>query len=323
MKAAAEGAPPQAPTTAAAAASQASATAPYPWGLYLHVIVVSLIGGFAVMAWFVVYEGLNKLIWDNELRHRPRLDVPGHLPAVLPARRPAREVRQGPEQPRRLHPRQPHGRREPPEVEGPAGDRGHVAGLAVLWRRARPRGRHRQHRQQDRRHVLRPLQDPADRRPKLVFASVASGYNGLLENPVFAAVLGTEVAETKQQGLSHPARRPHRRRRRLRRVPAAARGRVRQLPAPAAGQASACGRGPHGAAGAARPGSGRAHRRVHEGRRPASSAASRTASCCGRSWPASSSASSACSRPSSCSPARRRCRRSSTAPPATASPCCW
>ena len=43
---------------------------------------------------------------------------------------------------------------------------------------------------------------PADRRPKLVFASVASGYNGLLENPVFAAVLGTEVAETKQQGLS-------------------------------------------------------------------------------------------------------------------------
>ena len=43
---------------------------------------------------------------------------------------------------------------------------------------------------------------PADRRPKLVFASVASGYNGLLENPVFAAVLGTEVAETKKQGLS-------------------------------------------------------------------------------------------------------------------------
>ena len=43
---------------------------------------------------------------------------------------------------------------------------------------------------------------PADRRPRLVFASVSSGYNGLLENPVFAAVLGTEVAETKRQGLS-------------------------------------------------------------------------------------------------------------------------
>jgi H+/Cl- antiporter ClcA len=46
------------------------------------------------------------------------------------------------------------------------------------------------------------LHIPVDRRPKLVFASVASGYNGLLENPVFAAVLGTEVAETRKQGLS-------------------------------------------------------------------------------------------------------------------------
>ena len=46
------------------------------------------------------------------------------------------------------------------------------------------------------------LRIPADRRPKLVFASVSSGYNGLLENPIFAAVLGTEVAETKKQGLS-------------------------------------------------------------------------------------------------------------------------
>ena len=35
-----------------------------------------------------------------------------------------------------------------------------------------------------------------------MFASVSSAYNGLLENPIFAAVLGTEVAETKQQGLS-------------------------------------------------------------------------------------------------------------------------
>ena len=33
--------------------------------LYVHVIVVSLVGGFGVLAWFVVYEWLNKLIWDN------------------------------------------------------------------------------------------------------------------------------------------------------------------------------------------------------------------------------------------------------------------
>src|SRR5512137_2946269 len=33
--------------------------------LYLHVIVVSLVGGFAVLGWFVLYEWLNKLLWDN------------------------------------------------------------------------------------------------------------------------------------------------------------------------------------------------------------------------------------------------------------------
>jgi len=43
---------------------------------------------------------------------------------------------------------------------------------------------------------------PADRRPKLIIAGVASGHNGLLENPVFAALLGTQIAETKQQGAT-------------------------------------------------------------------------------------------------------------------------
>ena len=37
----------------------------YPRGLYLHVLVVSLVGGFAVLGWFVLYEWLNKLIWEN------------------------------------------------------------------------------------------------------------------------------------------------------------------------------------------------------------------------------------------------------------------
>ena len=43
---------------------------------------------------------------------------------------------------------------------------------------------------------------PAEHRSKVVFAAVASGYNGLLENPIFAAVLGTEVAGTRQSGLA-------------------------------------------------------------------------------------------------------------------------
>ena len=59
-------------------ADPAAATDAYPWGLYLHVIVVSLIGGFGVLAWFVLYEWLNKLIWDGGLR---RPTTPGCSPS--------------------------------------------------------------------------------------------------------------------------------------------------------------------------------------------------------------------------------------------------
>ena len=96
----------------------------------------------------------------QQLRHRARLDVPGHLPAVLPARRPARQVRARAEQPRRLDARQPHRRRHAPQVEGPARDGRHLAGLAVLRRRPRPGGRDRQHRQQGRGSLLRPAAHP-------------------------------------------------------------------------------------------------------------------------------------------------------------------
>ena len=79
MDAAPEGAPPQHAAAPVESAS-ASATAAYPWGLYLHVIVVSLIGGFGVMLWFVLFEWLDKLIWDGNYAHQSRLDVPRHLP---------------------------------------------------------------------------------------------------------------------------------------------------------------------------------------------------------------------------------------------------
>jgi H+/Cl- antiporter ClcA len=196
------------PTDETAANDEAAAPAPtpavdaYPWGLYLHVIVVSLVGGVVVLGWFVLYEVLNKLIWDNGY-------VAGHawmFPVIcLPfslvvgllvkyARAPSNldgsildsltgDV---------LHLKW----RDLPQtiatslaslfsgaVLGPEGAIGNIASkIAALY--------------------CDLLRIPADRRPKLVFASVASGYNGLLENPIFAAVLGTEVAETKRQGLA-------------------------------------------------------------------------------------------------------------------------
>ncbi len=174
----------------------------YPRGLYLHVLVVSLIGGFAVMAWFIVYEELNKLIWDNDF-------VAGHawmfpvvcLPFSLLV---GLLVKYG---------------KAPSNLDGSildslTGDVTHLnwrdlpvtvaQSLASLLSGAvlGPEGAIGNLASKIAAAYCDALRIPADRRPKLIFASVASGYNGLLENPVFTAVLGTEVAETKQQGLS-------------------------------------------------------------------------------------------------------------------------
>jgi H+/Cl- antiporter ClcA len=174
----------------------------YPWGLTIHVIVVSFLGGFLVLGWFVLYEALNKLIWDNAY-------VPAHawmFPVIcLPFALAVGLLVKHAKAPSNLdgsildsltgdvmHLRW----KDLPQtvatslasllsgaVLGPEGAIGNIASkIAALY--------------------CDLLRIPEAQRPKLVFASVSSGYNGLLENPIFAAVLGTEVAETKQQGLS-------------------------------------------------------------------------------------------------------------------------
>lgn len=41
---------------------------------------------------------------------------------------------------------------------------------------------------------------PSGQRPRLTYASVASAYNGLLQNPLFSGVLGIELSKTKEAG---------------------------------------------------------------------------------------------------------------------------
>ncbi len=187
---------PQPPPTKTAEAT------PYPRGLYIHVVVVSLIGGFAVMAWFVVYEALNKLIWSNGFvtDHAwmfPVICLPFSLLVgllVKYAKAPSNldgsmldsltgDVSHLKWKDLPATVAQSLASLFSGAVLGPEGAIGNIASkIAALY--------------------CDVFKIPADWRPKLVFASVASGYNGLLENPVFAAVLGTEVAETKKQGLS-------------------------------------------------------------------------------------------------------------------------
>ena len=44
---------------------QGAETAAHVRLLYLHVIVVSLIGAVVVALWFILFEVVNKLIWDG------------------------------------------------------------------------------------------------------------------------------------------------------------------------------------------------------------------------------------------------------------------
>ena len=182
--------------------STAPAVDTYPWGLYLHVIVVSFIGGFAVLGWFLLYEGLNKLIWDNAYvsAHAwvfPFICLPFSLLVGLLVKYAHAPSNLDGSMLDSLTGDVMHLRwKDLPAtiatslaslfsgaVLGPEGAIGNIASkIAAMY--------------------CDLLRIPADRRPRLVFASVASGYNGLLENPVFAAVLGTEIAETKKQGLS-------------------------------------------------------------------------------------------------------------------------
>jgi len=190
------------PQQAVPSQTDAQTAVPYPRGLYVHVIVVSLIGGFGVLAWFVVYEALNQLIWDNRFVS----DHAWMFPAIcLPFSLLVGLLVKFAQAPSNL---------DGSILDSLTGDVTHLKwkdlpatvaqSLASLFSGAvlGPEGAIGNIASKIAALYCDLFKIPADRRPKLVFASVASGYNGLLENPVFAAVLGTEVAETKQQGLS-------------------------------------------------------------------------------------------------------------------------
>lgn len=175
---------------------------PYPWALYLHVIVVAFVGGLLVLGWFVLYEALNKLIWENGFvaDHSwmfPVVCIPFSLLVGLLVRY----------------------AKAPSNLDGSMLDSLTGDVMALKWKDLPatvatslaslfsgavlgPEGAIGNIASKIAALYCDLLRIPADRRPKLVFASVSSGYNGLLENPIFAAVLGTEVAATRQQGLS-------------------------------------------------------------------------------------------------------------------------
>jgi H+/Cl- antiporter ClcA len=170
--------------------------------LYLHVVVVSVVGGFAVLAWFVLYEWLNKRLWDNGF-------VTSHawmFPVIcLPLSFAVGLLVKYTKAPSNL---------DGSILDSLTGDVAHLdwkrlpatvaQSLVSLFSGAvlGPEGAIGNIASKIAAAYCDLFRIPAEQRGKLVFASVASGYNGLLENPVFAAVLGAEVAETKEKGLA-------------------------------------------------------------------------------------------------------------------------
>ena len=170
--------------------------------LYLHVVVVSLAAALVVVAWFIAFEAVTKLLWDGSF-------VTGHawmFPVIcLPFSLAVGLLVKYAKAPSNL---------DDSMLDSLTGDVDHIkwkllpataaTSLASLWSGAvlGPEGAIGNLASRIAAMYCDLLKIPAEHRAKLVYAAVASGYNGLLENPIFAAVLGTEVAGTRQSGLA-------------------------------------------------------------------------------------------------------------------------
>ena len=179
---------------------------PHPSGpafeplLYVHVIVVCAVTGAILLLYLSVFSAGMSLLWDNDALASngwtfPLVCLPFSLAVgllVKCGRAPTAETESLTDS---IAGDTSHieWRRFPVSVAqalaslfsgaalGPEGGLGLLASQIAAWYG----------------HVLRL---PAGQRPRLIYASVASVYNGLLQNPLFGGVLGIELSETKEAG---------------------------------------------------------------------------------------------------------------------------
>ena len=172
---------------------ESTITSSQPVHPYVHVVIVAILGAVSVLAWLIVFETGNKLIWENafvvanpwmfpviclplsllvgllvKYRHAPTnldgsmLDSLGGDPSKIDWRRlpiaivmPLVCLFSG-------------------AVLGPEGGIGGIASkLAAMYNEK--------------------VGIPAEHRSQLVFSTLASAYNGLIANPLFTGVLGSEL----------------------------------------------------------------------------------------------------------------------------------
>jgi H+/Cl- antiporter ClcA len=171
---------------------------------YLHVVAVAVITAAVVLVWLVFYETVNRLLWENDVVTAnpwlfPVICLPFSLVVGLLVK-----YRKAPTTLDESLLDSLSGDTSAIDwrtlpitvlmslvslfsgaVLGPEGGIGGIASkLAVLY--------------------AEKVRIPAEQRSRLVFSSLASGYNGLIANPLFTGVLGSELvkdAEARARNL--------------------------------------------------------------------------------------------------------------------------
>lgn len=168
-------------------------TAARPVHPHVHVVIVALIGAVAVLAWLLVFEFVNELLWENELMHAnpwlfPAICLPfsllvgllvkyRHAPTTLDESlldSLAGDVTKIDWRTLPTNVVMAWASLFSGAVLGPEGGIGGIASkVAVLY--------------------SEKVGIPVEQRSRLVFSTIASSYNGLVANPLFTGVLGTEL----------------------------------------------------------------------------------------------------------------------------------
>ena len=168
-------------------------TAAQPVHPYVHVVIVALIGAVAVLVWLIVFEAVSKLLWENEFvlanpwmfpviclpfsllvgllvkyRHAPTTLDESLLDSL------AGDVTKIDWRTLPINIVMAWASLFSGAVLGPEGGIGGIASkIAILYGEK--------------------VGIPVEHRSRLVFSTLASAYNGLVANPLFTAVLGTEL----------------------------------------------------------------------------------------------------------------------------------
>lgn len=173
---------------------------------YLHVVAVAIIGALSVLVWLVVFEQVSRLLWENDLVTAnpwlfPVICIPLSLVVGLLV-----QYRQAPTN------------LDESMLDSLGGDvsridwRGLpvnvVMAFASLWSGAvlGPEGGIGGIGSKIAAFYSEKVGIPLEHRSQLVFSTLASAYNGLIANPLFTGVLGTElIKDTAARTRTLPA----------------------------------------------------------------------------------------------------------------------